>query len=189
MPVLADLGYRVWAPNLRGYGRSSRPPRVRDYAIEHLLDDVSGLIEAGGATDEVVLLGHDWGAVIAWAYAIAREQEDSRLAAIDRLVIMNVPHPAPFARELKRFGRQMRRSWYVFFFQVPAIAEWFLSRMDVERVAGLFRDNRRRPVAIQRRRHPHLPRKPDAAGRGAGDGELLPGGISAEWERSRATRR
>ena len=88
MQPLADLGYRVWAPNLRGYGRSSRPPRIRDYAIEALLDDVAGLIDASGAR-EVVLLGHDWGAVIAWYFAM------HRVRPLSRLVIMNVPHPVP----------------------------------------------------------------------------------------------
>ena len=60
LPMLARLGYRAWAPDLRGYGGSSRPPRLRDYAIELLMDDVGGLIEASGAR-EVVLLAHDWG--------------------------------------------------------------------------------------------------------------------------------
>ncbi|MDC0175060.1 alpha/beta hydrolase [Pseudomonadales bacterium] len=60
LPMLADLGYTAWAPNLRGYGKSSRPPFVEDYAMQHLLDDVAGLIDAAGK-QEVVLIAHDWG--------------------------------------------------------------------------------------------------------------------------------
>ena len=63
LPALAELGYEAWAPNLRGYGNSTRPPRLRDYAIEQLLQDVAGLIDAAGGRP-VTLLGHDWGAVI-----------------------------------------------------------------------------------------------------------------------------
>src|SRR5438094_255194 len=71
MPMLAGLGYRVWAPNQRGYGLSTRPPHMRDYAIEHLMADVAGLIDASQAK-RVVLLGHDWGGIVAWAFAARR---------------------------------------------------------------------------------------------------------------------
>ena len=117
LPLLARLGYRVWAPNQRGYGRSSRPSRIEDYAIEHLLDDVAGLIDAAGCR-ETVLLGHDWGAVVAWFFAMRK------LRPIDRLVIMNVPHPATFLTN--RSVRQMLRSWYALFFQIPRLPELLL---------------------------------------------------------------
>lgn len=130
MPVLAEMGYRVWAPNGRGYGRSSRPPHVRDYAIEHLMDDVAGLIDASGAK-QVVLLGHDWGAIVAWCFAARR------LRAIEKLVILNVPHPVCFARALRRPG-QMLRSWYAGFFQIPRVPEWLLSRRDAGPVSELI---------------------------------------------------
>lgn len=130
MPVLAGMGYRVWAPNGRGYGRSSRPPHVRDYAIEHLMDDVAGLIDASGAK-KVVLLGHDWGAIVAWCFAARR------LRAIEKLVILNVPHPVCFARALRRPG-QMLRSWYAGFFQIPRVPEWLLSRRDAGPVSELI---------------------------------------------------
>lgn len=60
LPLLAQLGYRVWAPNLRGYGRTSRPPLVSDYTIDHLVADVVGLIDAA-KPQSVLLVGHDWG--------------------------------------------------------------------------------------------------------------------------------
>jgi pimeloyl-ACP methyl ester carboxylesterase len=133
-PLLRELGYQVWAPNLRGYGRSSRPARIEDYAIEHLLADVAGLIDASGAS-EVVLLAHDWGAVIAWYFAMRR------VRPLARLVIMNVPHPAPMRRELRRWP-QLRKSWYVFFFQLPVLPEWLMGRRPV---GDLFRSTARHP--------------------------------------------
>lgn len=120
MLTLASLGYRVWAPNQRGYGRSSRPSRTEDYAIEHLMQDVAGLIDASGAR-RVVLLAHDWGALVAWTFATRR------IRPIERIVIINVPHPVCFAQSLRHPG-QMLRSWYVWFFQVPRLPELILGR-------------------------------------------------------------
>lgn len=115
MPLLAELGYRVWAPDLRGYGGSDRPPRMQDYAIEKLLDDVAGLIEASGC-ERALLVGHDWGAAIAWYFAMRRPE------MLERLVIMNVPHPVPFQKALRTW-KQLRRSWYASFFQLPRLPE------------------------------------------------------------------
>ena len=130
MSVLAAMGYRVWAPNQRGYGRSSRPVAMEDYAIEHLMADVGGLIDASGAR-RVVLLAHDWGALVAWTFAARR------LRPIEKLVIVNVPHPACFARALRRPG-QLLRSWYIGFFQVPLLPELLLRRNDAELVGRLM---------------------------------------------------
>jgi pimeloyl-ACP methyl ester carboxylesterase len=69
MPLLAGMGYLVWAPDLRGYGKSTRPTGVSAYALEILEEDVAALIDASGAK-EVVLIGHDGGALIAWHYAL-----------------------------------------------------------------------------------------------------------------------
>ena len=131
LPVLAALGYRAWAVNLRGYGRSSRPPRVFDYRLEVLLEDVAGLIDASGAK-ETVLIAHDWGAVIAWYFAIRR------LRPLQRLVIMNVPHPGPMARELRNNPEQRRRSWYALFFQLPLLPEKLLGRDGARRIGEIF---------------------------------------------------
>ena len=126
MILLAGMGYRVWAPNQRGYGQSSRPRHVEDYAIEQLMADVAGLIDASGAK-RVVLLGHDWGGIVAWCFAARR------VRAINRLVIINVPHPVCFQRSLRRLG-QMLRSWYAGAFQIPRLPEWFLGRDGAIRV-------------------------------------------------------
>ena len=88
LPVLAELGYRAWAPDLRGYGRSDRPVGLDAYAIEKLVDDVGGLIDAAG-TRETVLIAHDWGAMIAWQFAA------HRVRPLSRLVVMNGPAPGP----------------------------------------------------------------------------------------------
>ncbi|HEY2466202.1 MAG TPA: alpha/beta hydrolase [Steroidobacteraceae bacterium] len=141
MPLLAQLGYRVWAPDLRGYGASSRPKGVPAYALEHLEEDVAALIEASGAKD-VVLVGHDWGALIAWNYAMF-----GRLA-ISRLIIMNVPHPA-LARQGLRTWRQLAKSWYIFFFQLPGIPEWGLARNGCEAIGHAFRG-----MAVDKTRFP-----------------------------------
>ena len=126
MVAVAELGYRVWVPNQRGYGRSSRPARTEDYAIELLMEDVAGLIDASGAR-RVVLLGHDWGALVAWCFATRR------LRPIEKLVIINVPHPVCFARCLRRPG-QMLRSWYVAAFQIPWLPEWMLARREARAI-------------------------------------------------------
>lgn len=84
MPLLAELGYQVWAPNLRGYGRSSRPKSVRDYGINHLLKDITAIIEASKCYS-VLLIGHDWGAALSWLLAM-----DTTLP-FEGLIIMNVP--------------------------------------------------------------------------------------------------
>jgi len=114
LPFLAARGYRAWAPDLRGYGGSERPTREQDYAIEKLVADVAGLLEAAGAR-ETVLLAHDWGGIIAWYFAMRHP------GAIDRLVILNAPHPAVFREQMHL--RQALRSWYGLAFQVPGLAE------------------------------------------------------------------
>lgn len=131
MRVLAAMGYRVWAPNQRGYGLSSRPAQVQDYAIEHLMDDVAGLIDAAGAR-EVTLLAHDWGAIVAWTFAARRIRQ------LAKLVVINVPHPVLFARALRRRPGQILRSWYAGFFQIPRLPEWLLSRRGAQPVADLL---------------------------------------------------
>ena len=141
--LLSAMGYRVWAPNQRGYGRSSRPARMRDYAIELLVEDAACLIDAAvadtpGAAQRVVLLGHDWGGIVAWVFATRR----ARL--LERLVIVNVPHPVPYLRSL-RGGRQMVRSWYVAAFQLPWLPERWLGREGARRIPEAMRDSSAAP--------------------------------------------
>jgi pimeloyl-ACP methyl ester carboxylesterase len=118
MPLLAKLGYRVWAPDLRGYGLSSKPRGIQSYAIDTLMADVAALIDASGARS-VTLVAHDWGGIIAWFFAIRK------VRPLDRLIVMNIPHP--FAAEPAfRTWAQRRKSWYVLFFQLPWLPEALL---------------------------------------------------------------
>jgi pimeloyl-ACP methyl ester carboxylesterase len=130
-PLLAALGYRVWMPNQRGYGTSSRPRETSAYAMEHLLADVAGLIDASGARS-VTLLGHDWGAMVAWVFAIRQ------VRPLERLVIMNVPHPAVFRRALRASARQKLRSSYVTLFHLPWLPETLLGLAGAEPIAQMI---------------------------------------------------
>jgi pimeloyl-ACP methyl ester carboxylesterase len=141
IPLLARLGYRVWAPNLRGYGKSERPVGLSHYMLDKLEQDVADLIDASGAKS-VLLVGHDWGGGIAWAFALFGQRP------IERLVVMNTPHPACF-REGLRTLRQLRRSWYFFFLQIPGLPEWLLSLRDHALIAYMFRS-----MAIDKSRFP-----------------------------------
>lgn len=139
MPLLAEKGWRIWAANSRGYGNSSRPEGVRAYGLDHLTADVTALIEAAAAespVEEVMLIAHDWGAIIAWAWAILHGQGKIN-APFTRLVIMNVPHPKVMARELRRW-EQLKKSWYVFFFQLPGLPERYMAANDAAGVRRAF---------------------------------------------------
>jgi len=142
LPVLAELGFRAWAPDLRGYGRTERPRGMQAYQIETLLDDVAGLIDASGAK-ETVLLAHDWGGVIAWYFALRK------VRPLSRLVVMNLPHPAVFDRVLRSGWRQRLRSWYVLFFQIPWLPEAFLGARGAAAIGDVFRE-----MAIDKSRFP-----------------------------------
>lgn len=133
MPMLAQMGYRVWAPNMRGYGGTDRPAGMQAYRLENLAADVAALIDASGA-DEVTLIAHDWGAIVAWYVAI------KRVRPLTALVILNVPHPLCGRREMKTW-RQLRKSWYIFFFQLPHLGERMLGRDGAAPIARVFRNS------------------------------------------------
>lgn len=137
MPELAAQGWRVWAPNMRGYGASSRPESVDAYAIDNLLADVGALIDVAlveAPADEIMLVAHDWGAVVAWSFAIRK------VRPLTRLVIMNVPHPKCAEREIRHW-RQLRKSWYMFFFQIPWLPEKLLLAGNARAVRRAFTDS------------------------------------------------
>jgi pimeloyl-ACP methyl ester carboxylesterase len=141
LPLLARLGYRAWAPDLRGYGDSDRPADMRDYAIENLLEDVAGLIDASGVRS-TILIGHDWGAIVAWYFAMRS------LRPLERLVVMNVPHPAVMEARFG-FSRQTLRSWYALFFQIPRLPEALLRSRNYRAIGEAFRS-----MAIDKSRFP-----------------------------------
>ncbi|MDH4155162.1 MAG: alpha/beta hydrolase [Nitrospira sp.] len=127
---LAQAGYRVWAPDLRGYGGTTRPIGLEPYSIESLLEDVSGLLTAAG-TSQAVLVGHDWGGIIAWYYALRHPDR------VKALVILNAPHPACFEREIRHW-RQLHRSWYMGMFQIPWLPEAILSMSQGYMIEKIF---------------------------------------------------
>jgi len=131
LPLLADLGWRAVAPDLRGYGQSSRPAERAAYAIEHLVEDVAALFDALGARRRL-LIAHDWGAIIAWVFAIERARP------LDGLVIMNVPHPAVYLDHIRRSPSQWLKSWYVLFFQIPWLPEAMLTAGRARAVGRSF---------------------------------------------------
>lgn len=110
---------RVVAPDLRGYNESERPQSVDAYRTDVLVEDVLGLVRAFGE-EEATIVGHDWGGAIAWLFA-TRHPEATR-----RLAVLNCPHPAIMAEHLRRNPRQLLRSWYMFFFQIPWLPETLL---------------------------------------------------------------
>lgn len=122
LPLLAEMGYRAWAPDLRGYGETEpKPKAVSAYLIDRLMEDVAALIDASGAK-KVTLIGHDWGAGLAWTFAA------NAVRPLERLVIMNVPHPGVMSAQLSRGNwAQLRRSWYMFFFQIPGLPELMMT--------------------------------------------------------------
>lgn len=131
MPFFAELGYRVVAPNLRGYGQSSRPVGVAQYTLDKLIADIAGIIDAISAR-KVILIGHDWGGALAWEFAI------QRVRPLDRLIILNAPHPAIFAAQFRK-GSQRYRSWYMGFFQIPFLADWLLRTGNAWLIGQIFR--------------------------------------------------
>ena len=115
IPALVEDGFRVVAPDKRGYDLSDKPPGVRAYRLELLARDVERLILACGERTAVVV-GHDWGAIVAWIAAMRHPRR------VGRLGILNVPHPARFLDGLVSPG-QLLRSSYMFFFQIPRLPE------------------------------------------------------------------
>jgi epoxide hydrolase 4 len=118
IPALAAAGFRVVAPDMRGYNLSSRPAAVSAYDLDRLAGDVSDLIAERGS-ERASLAGHDWGAGVAWWTAITHPE------AVERLAILNVPHPRRFLHGT-RHPRQLLRSWYILLFQLPWLPERLL---------------------------------------------------------------
>jgi pimeloyl-ACP methyl ester carboxylesterase len=119
---IAAAGYRVVAPDMRGYNLSSRPQGWRDYDLQLLAGDIAGLIRGLGE-DGAHLAGHDWGAAVAYGVAMYHPE------LIRRLAILNVPHPVRMLEGFRTL-RQLRKSWYMFFFQIPRLPERLIARDD-----------------------------------------------------------
>lgn len=132
--TLAEAGFWVWAPDQRGYNLSDKPRNVADYALDTLVSDVIGLIDAADR-QKAVVVGHDWGAAVAWWTAVSYPER------VDRLVALNVPHPVVMQRFARRDPGQLRRSWYIGFFQVPWLPEKLLSWQKGRLLARVLRSS------------------------------------------------
>ena len=124
--------FHVVAPDMRGYNLSDKPSRVEDYRVDEIVGDVVGLIDHFGASQAAVV-GHDWGATVAWAVAQRFPERVSKLA------VMQVPPPAVWRANMSL--RQVLRSWYMFLFQLPRIPEWMISRKNMAAIERTFTDS------------------------------------------------
>jgi pimeloyl-ACP methyl ester carboxylesterase len=136
IPALAAAGFRVWAPDQRGYNTSDKPPRICDYTLDKLAADIAGLIDAAGQ-GKAIVVGHDWGGAVAWWLAANNPE------LVERLIILNVPHPLVMRRMLLTNSRQTLRSWYMFVFQLPWLPEWMARRNDWQGVVQGLEDSSR----------------------------------------------
>jgi epoxide hydrolase 4 len=123
IPALAAKGFYVVAPDQRGYGSSDKPGGVKSYSLDVLTDDIAGLIRALGR-EKAHVVGHDWGGAVAWFLAVRRPEQ------VERLAILNCPHPKVMDHHLKTDPKQIKKSWYMFFFQVPFVPERMMMRED-----------------------------------------------------------
>ena len=133
---LAAAGFRVIVPDQRGYNLSGKPDGVSAYALTELVSDVIAIADQLGR-EKIFLAGHDWGAAVAWSAALLHPQRIAKLA------VLNVPHPSVMRKFLSTRPRQLLRSWYMFFFQLPWLPEIFFSAFNFRIVSrSLLRSSR-----------------------------------------------
>ena len=120
---LAAAGFRVIVPDQRGYNLSNKPRGAASYALTELVSDVIAIADQVGQ-QKIFLGGHDWGAAVAWSTALLHSERVAKLA------VLNVPHPSVMRRFLNTRLRQMLRSWYILFFQIPWVPENIFSAFN-----------------------------------------------------------
>jgi pimeloyl-ACP methyl ester carboxylesterase len=138
IPKLAAAGFRVAAPDMRGYNLSDKPYGVEAYRVEHLVRDVAGLVKALGR-ERAHIVGHDWGGAVAWDFA-QRHPELTKT-----LTVMNCPHPRELLKGLRR-PLQIKKSWYMFFFQLPGLPERALMKDDASFLRRAFKGHPKQDV-------------------------------------------
>jgi pimeloyl-ACP methyl ester carboxylesterase len=131
VPALVAAGKRVIVPDLRGFGESERPPDVAAYAIRHSLADMLAVLDALGI-ERVQVVGHDWGAAVAWGLAAFAPER------VERLAVLSVGHPRALAEPTME---QREKSWYMLLFQFEDVAEAMLQRDDWRLLHAWLRDN------------------------------------------------
>ncbi|MFZ0768450.1 MAG: alpha/beta fold hydrolase, partial [Acidimicrobiales bacterium] len=121
-PDLVAAGYRVAVPDLRGCGQSDKPAELTSYAMHHLIGDIANIVEALGV-EKVTVVGHDWGAALAWGVALTRPD------LVERIVVVSVGHPS----SLRTAGlEQQIKSWYMLLFSYEGVGEAFLRKNDYQ---------------------------------------------------------
>ncbi len=123
--------YKVVALDLRGYNDSDKPKAQSAYTMDELIKDVEGVIKGLGY-NKCVLVGHDWGGMIGWNFAYKHPD------MLDKLIILNLPHPAKFAGALRN-PQQLLRSWYIFFFQTPILPELLIQSNDYQPIETMLK--------------------------------------------------
>jgi epoxide hydrolase 4 len=129
----SEQGYRVIVPDQRGYNLSDKPRRVRDYRLDEIANDALALLDAADCQQAELLIGHDWGGAVAWHLAQNSPERFKRAA------ILNVPHFVTMRKKLLSSWTQLRKSWYMFFFQLPLFPEAALLRKNCARLKWLMR--------------------------------------------------
>ena len=152
---LVEAGFRVIAPDLRGYNLTSKPEGYTAYTADKLADDISGLIRKLGA-DSAMVVGHDWGGSVAWTLAMNHPE------VVERLVILNAAHPRKLNEGLKN-PRQLLRSWYFFYFQTPRLPERRARRRNWRFFKRFLRDARPSYTADELDRYVEAWSQPGAA--------------------------
>jgi pimeloyl-ACP methyl ester carboxylesterase len=130
---LVAAGYRVLVPDQRGYNRSEKPASVRSYRISKLSGDIRTLVHSEDR-ESAHIIGHDWGGAVGWDLALRHPD------TVDQLGIINAPHPVVFKRVLRSNLSQLRKSWYMFMFQLPRLPEWFFRRSNYEPLVSALRE-------------------------------------------------
>ena len=141
IPAIAAAGYRAIAPDLRGYNLSHKPREVAAYKMGCVADELAEFVRVVAPGERVVLVGHDWGAVMAWLVTMRAPE------LVERLVILNVPHPTVVRRALRRFD-QLLRFWYQFLVQPPLIPELCLRAGNFALLEKSMRRLSKRPEAL-----------------------------------------
>uniref|UniRef100_B8HRV1 Alpha/beta hydrolase fold protein n=1 Tax=Cyanothece sp. (strain PCC 7425 / ATCC 29141) TaxID=395961 RepID=B8HRV1_CYAP4 len=170
--------HKVVALDLRGYNDSDKPQDAGSYSMDELLLDVEGVLQGLGY-DRCILVGHDWGGAIAWCFASVYPQY------VEKLIILNMPHPAKFRQGLRTL-EQLQRSWYVFLFQLPWVPEFLLEWGSYRAIGTMLRETAVQKEAFSAQ---DLEAYKDAAAkRGALTAmlnyyrNLFPGMLEQEWE-------
>jgi pimeloyl-ACP methyl ester carboxylesterase len=143
LPVLSAAGFRAIAPDLRGYNLSSKPRGLASYRVVAIVDEVVRFIEHVAPGERVILVGHDWGALIAWDLAMRRPD------LLAGLAILAVPHPAVF-RIVMRRPREAAKFWYQLFFQIPILPEVMLRARHFSRMKRMLKGLSMRRSAMTR---------------------------------------